>query len=62
MQKDTPGLTAESMPAWASARLQQENKRLLELLGRRLPHVGLPPWLTANGESSGEFVSVARVG
>jgi hypothetical protein len=62
VQKDMPGRTAESMPAWAIARLQQENKRLLELLGRRLPSVGLPPWLTASGESSGEFVPVARVG
>jgi hypothetical protein len=50
------------MPAWAIARLQQENQRLLELLGRRLPHVGLPPWLTADGESSDEFVPVARAG
>ena len=53
-----------SMPAWAIARLQQENRRLLEVLRRRLPHVGLPPWLTASEQSSsnssGPFGQVAR--
>ena len=66
VQKDTPGRTAESMPAWAIARLQQENRRLLELLRRRLPHVGLPPWLTGSEQSSSNssspFGHVARVG
>lgn len=62
VQKDTRGRTAEAMPAWAIARLQQENTRFLELLRRRLPHVGLPPWLTENGQSSGTFVQMARVG
>jgi Sulfotransferase domain len=62
VQRDTPVRTAEAMPAWAIARLQQENTRLLELLRRRLPHVGLPPWLTENGQSSGTFVQMARVG
>ena len=51
VQKNTRGRTAGSMPGWAIARLQQENRRLLEVLRRRLPHVGLPPWLTASEQS-----------
>jgi hypothetical protein len=64
VQKDTPGRTAGSMPAWAIARLEQENKKLLELLRCRLPHVGLPPWLTESEQSpssaSGTSAQVAR--
>jgi Sulfotransferase domain len=64
VQKDTRGRTAEPMPAWAIARLEQENKKLLELLRCRLPHVGLPPWITESEQSpssaSGTSAQVAR--
>lgn len=59
------GRTAEAMPEWALARFEQENKRLRELLRRRLPHVGLPSWLGESGPGranvSGAFGHVAGV-
>jgi Sulfotransferase domain len=65
-QKDTRARTAESMPAWAIARFGQENKRLRELLRRRLPHLALPGWLADGAQNPstipGAFGQVARGG
>lgn len=65
-QKASPERTAALIPAWVSARLQQENKRLLELLRTRLNAVELPAWLADNGQSPSNppdtFGQVARVG
>lgn len=59
------GRTAEALPEWALARFEQENKRLRELLRRRLPQVGLPSWLKESGPDSanvaGAFGQVAGV-
>jgi hypothetical protein len=63
--KHPRGLTAEAMPEWALARFEQENKRLRELLRRRLPHLRLPSWLRESGPGSanvsGAFGQVAGV-
>lgn len=50
VERNPRGPNEAEMPAWAVARFQEENKRLVNLLRERLPVAGLPPWLSENGQ------------
>jgi hypothetical protein len=51
LRKGPQGRKVSSMPDWVIARFEQENKRLRELLRRRLPHLSLPSWLAESAQS-----------
>lgn len=46
------GHASPVMPAWAVERLAHENDRLSDLLRRRLPAAGLPPWLSVEDKAT----------
>jgi Sulfotransferase domain len=52
LRKDARDRNMDALPEWVIARFEQENKRLLELLRRRLPHLPLPGWLAESAQSS----------